>query len=428
MHTAHQTSPGERKKRRKAADLKRLTWRQIQALPVGSHWVDDLLYAIVSKTPKTITWKIRFSRPNGGGPNEMRVGRADVVSLEQARDKAVDVGRMVRQGVDPMEARRTARKAREDEAIAGISFSEVAGDYLADLEAGGKFRNPRTIKGVRLLLLGHAKALAKMPVGDVGASHIACALRPLWLEHPDQERRARAAIIAVLRYAKARQLRGPIGDLAMELKDLRPVNGRKAPRHHASMDYRQIPGFMQRLREWKADAMSSSVIRFLILTACRAGEVSGMRWDEISWEEKLWTIPPERMKSNRVHRVPLSDSALALLQRQRELTPRGCAFVWPGRSGKKPIRAHAFYLFLRESMKVEEATIHGMRASFSSWCGNETHFDRVTSELALGHAAGSAVELAYRRGDELAKRRELMTAWADYCESGCITTSVPTAA
>jgi integrase len=140
-----------------------------------------------------------------------------------------------------------------------------------------------------------------------------------------------------------------------------------------------------------------------------------MRWDEINFEEKVWTLPEHRTKQGAEHRVPLSERALELIARQRQYS--NGAHVWVSRQGRagKPILIKAIYKYLTETLDMR-VTIHGFRATFRTWAGNETHFDRITCELALGHAAGDAVELAYRRGDALTKRRALMDAWAAYVE------------
>jgi integrase len=170
----------------------------------------------------------------------------------------------------------------------------------------------------------------------------------------------------------------------------------------------------------QGEALSPAVIEFIVLTVVRVGEAVGAQWGEIDWNERVWTIPASRMKAGRVHRVPLCQRAMALLLGQREPNAFGDqldpnAFIWPGRAGQGHITAKAAYKYLTQTMDVK-ATIHGLRATFSSWCGNETHFDRVTCELALSHSAGSQVELAYRRGDEIAKRRQLMEMWAKFCD------------
>jgi integrase len=168
----------------------------------------------------------------------------------------------------------------------------------------------------------------------------------------------------------------------------------------------------------QGEALSPAVIEFILLTACRLSEATGMQWGEIDWQGRVWTLPAERSKTATEHRVPLCHRAIVLLLRQRGpeagLEPDPNAYVWPSRDGAGHINGKAVYKYLTETMGVE-ATVHGFRATFRTWSGNETHFDRVTCELALGHAAGDGVEVSYMRGDALDKRRKLMDTWSDYC-------------
>jgi integrase len=180
------------------------------------------------------------------------------------------------------------------------------------------------------------------------------------------------------------------------------------------LHYKDVPAFVRELRQHQVqgEATSPFVIEFLVITAARENEVAGMKWGEIDWQDKVWTVPAERMKADRIHRVPLSDRAIVLLMRQRwsngqGLKPAPDAYVWPGRNGDGPVTGKSVYNYLTKTMGLS-ITIHGFRATFRTWAGNETNVDRVTCEMALAHAAGSQVELAYRRGDELAKRRQLM--------------------
>jgi integrase len=223
-----------------------------------------------------------------------------------------------------------------------------------------------------------------------------------------------------MRYAKAKGLcEATVAEWREDMRDLMPsVKGEK--KHHAALDYRAIPTFVQQLRAVQHEAASPCVIEFILLTAARESEVCEMRWGEVNWAEQVWTLPASRSKSNVEHRVPLSNRAVALLARQRGpngfgVRPDPDGYVWPSLDRDGHINGKSVYKYLVKTMGVE-ATIHGLRATFRTWAGNETNFDRVTCELALAHAAGDAVELAYRRGDELVKRRDLMEAWAAYCE------------
>jgi integrase len=229
--------------------------------------------------------------------------------------------------------------------------------------------------------------------------------------------------LRVLRYAKAKGLTAAsAADVREDMAHLLPrVNG-TAARHFTAMPYQDMPAFVRSLRSAQADgeALSPSVIEFIVLTACRENEAVAMQWREIDWQERVWTLPASRSKTGREHRVPLSPRALALLIRQRGpeagVEQPADAFVWPSRDGAGHVTGKAVYKFLTQTMGIK-ATIHGFRSSFRDWAGNETNFDRVTCEMALAHKAGDSVELAYRRGDALAKRRALMDAWAACCEA-----------
>jgi integrase len=398
--------------------VKNWTVKEYEAAKPGRHRVSENLYLFVGPNGAK-RWIFRFSSPRTKRVSEMGLGSADVVTLAEARTKVHDARRLVAQGTDPIEQKRAARAA-------SITFADVAGEFL-DIQTR-RFRNPGSVRNVRLLLMTHAAALGAQPIANIGTSHIDAALRPAWLTSPEQARRAVAAVLRVLKYAKAKGLTAAsTADMRKDLSHLQPhVNGAK--RHFKALDYRGVPALVRELRAHQAegDALSPAVIEFLLLTASRENEVCGMQWREIDWQERVWTLPLERYKvghkrqPDNPHRVPLCDRAMELLLKQRgpngfgiEPDPRG--FVWPGRSGYEPVTGKSAYKYLTQTMGAE-ATIHGLRATFRTWAGNETNFDRVTAELALAHAAGDAVELAYNRGDALAKRRALMEAWAAYCE------------
>jgi integrase len=334
------------------------------------------------------------------------------ITLAEARAKRDEFRKLVREGGDPVEQRREKR-------VTGKTFGEVATEFLAVQER--RFRNPLSVKNEELLLLTHAATLGPQPIANIRTPDINAALRPLWLRAPHQAKRALAAVLRVVRYGKAQGLCSTsAADIAEDMRHLLPrVNGGK--RHFAALSYATIPAFVRELRahQVQGEALSPSVIEFIMLTAARENEVCGMLWREIDWQEKVWVVPAERMKAGKEHRVPLSDRAFMLLVRQRGpgpgVEPDRAAYVWPSRDGAGHIGGKAVYVYLTRTMKVR-ATIHGFRSSFRDWAGNETHYDRVTCEMALAHRAGDAVELAYRRSDALAKRRALMNDWAVYCE------------
>jgi len=175
------------------------------------------------------------------------------------------------------------------------------------------------------------------------------------------------------------------------------------------MPYAEVPAFMAALRE--RDAVAALALEFCILNASRSGEVLGARWDEIDLDAKIWTIPAERMKARREHRVPLTAPALAILEKVNAI--RTGEHVFPGQRRERPLSVMALEMVLRR-MKVEDATVHGFRSSFRDWAGEATSFPREVAEAALAHTVGDATERAYRRGDALDKRHKLMNAWVGF--------------
>jgi integrase len=252
-----------------------------------------------------------------------------------------------------------------------------------------------------------------MPVDEVATEAVLDVLRPVWQRAPETASRLRGRIEAVLDFAKARGWRAgenPAvwrGHLALIL----PKRQKLTRGHHAAMAFDAVPEFIAALRE--RDAMAALALEFLILTAARSGEVLGARWAEIDLEAKVWTIPASRMKAAREHRVPLSSRALAILAQLVE-TKTG-EFVFFGQRHGKPLSPMSLEKTMRR-LKVVGATVHGFRSAFRDWAGETTSFPREIAEAALAHVAGDSTERAYRRGDALEKRRELMEAWAAFCE------------
>jgi integrase len=177
------------------------------------------------------------------------------------------------------------------------------------------------------------------------------------------------------------------------------------------MPYLQVPDFVAALRG--REGMAARALEFLILTGARSGEALGARRAEIDFEAKIWTLPAARMKSGREHRVPLSERALAILEKLGDV--KTSEYVFPSPRGRKPL-SHVSMAKVMRRLQINRATIHGFRSAFRDWAGNETHYPRELAEAALAHVIGDKAEQAYRRSDALEKRRALMEAWAAHCE------------
>jgi integrase len=197
------------------------------------------------------------------------------------------------------------------------------------------------------------------------------------------------------------------GHLAIMLPAKSTVNKVK---HHAALPYDAIGAFMKQLA--KRDSVSARGLEFQILTAARTGEVMGITWAEIDLEKAVWTIPPDRMKADKEHRVPVSEKAVVILRKRREAAVS--EFVFPGAQANKPLSNMAFLQLLKR-MGRGDLTAHGFRSTFRDWAAERTAYPREVAEMALAHTIGDKVEAAYRRGDLFEKRRKMMNAWADYC-------------
>jgi integrase len=266
-----------------------------------------------------------------------------------------------------------------------------------------------------LLDTGYCLALRHKRIDEIDTDDVMGALRPIWSDKPETASRLRGRIEAVLDAAKAAGFRSGDNPAAWRghLSLLLPKPRKLARGHHAAMPFASVPALMERLRERQGTA--ALALEFAILTAARSGEVRGATWREVDLEKRLWIVPPGRMKAGREHRVPLSEAALDVLRRAapfRSTSDGDDALIFPGSRRGAPLSDMSLSAVLRRLDL--DCTVHGFRSSFRDWCGDKTNFPREVAEAALAHAVGDKVEAAYRRGDALAKRRELMNAWATF--------------
>jgi integrase len=352
-------------------------------------------------------WVYRFTKPSTGKVTELGLGAWDVLSLEQARARAGAHRRALKSdGHDPVETKR-ADKAERTRAQRS-TFGAVAADYLAEKASGWSASH---VYNVRLLLTRHATGLAGKPITSITSDDIVAALKPMRKAKPEQERRTLSAISRVFEYAEARDLcdRNPARWRGKMQARYPKRNGER--KHHTAMPYSEAPALSASLHaaQEQNTALSPWALEFVLLTACRVSEVTKMRWDEVKGD--VWIIPATRMKTGKAHSVPLSKRAMQLLAVQR--STRTNEFVWPGVKEGKPIYHRSLYLFLTRTMG-RPYTLHGFRSTFRDWCGDTTPYAREHIEECLAHKVGGAVERAYRRGDALEKRREIMQTWSDY--------------
>src|SRR5262245_36504156 len=368
--------------------MAKLTTRKVETAKPGKYSDGGNLYLIVSETGAR-KWVLRFTWR--GRAKEMGLGSATSVPLADAREKAASARRKIAQGVNPIEAR------KRDGGIP--TFGEMADDVRETLSTG--FRNEKHKAQWKSTLKTYAAPLRGKPVDTITTDDVLTVLKPIWTTKAETASRVRGRIEKVLDAAKAKGFREGENPARWRghLDHLLPRPSKLERAHHAAMPYEKLADFIADLRQREATA--ALALEVCILTAARSGEVRGLRWTEIDLDKGLWTVPAERMKAGRVHRVPLSGRAVAILKQLAE-TETG-EFVFAGQNPGKPLFNIAMRMVLRR-MNVH-ATVHGFRSSFRDWAGNETSFPREVVETALAHVVGNKVEQAYRRSDALEKRR-----------------------
>jgi integrase len=347
-----------------------------------------------------------------GRARTMGLGTYPEVTLRRAREKAQECRRLKVEGIDPIEHKH-ATQASLRRGVAKPqtpTFDECVGACMASRSQGWRSVRhgedwARSLKTYVSPVFGH------VPVDIVDLAMVCQVLEPLWRTKCETASRVRGRIERVLAYATVRGFRiGPNPAVwRNNLDQILPSRRRVvAVKHFASMPYSDVPGFMTQLRA--SGAMSAYALRFLILTAARREEVVGARSSEIDTAGCVWTIPANRMKAGKEHRVPLSQGAFDVLERMC----RTNEYVFPGvsRAGMSGAALNAFLYGIGCKF-----TVHGFRSSFRDWCAERTNYPREICEQALAHRTGNAVELSYRRTDYFAQRAKLMQSWSDFCES-----------
>ncbi len=293
-----------------------------------------------------------------GRLREMGLGGVSAVSLTEAREKAAECRKLVAAGTDPI-ARRKMAKATPSQAM---TFGDFA-DALVDEIAPG-FRNAKHVAQWRMTLKVYAAPLRAKSLDAIGTDDVLAVLQPIWTKRSETASRVRGRIERVLDAAKARGLRSGENPARWRghLDHLLPRRQKLTRGHHLAMPFPEVPAFIARLKE--REAVAALALEFCILTAARSGEVLGARWSEVDLDAKIWTVPGPRMKTGREHRVPLSEEALKIIARMKEI--RAGAYVFPGQRKVRPLSVMAMEMVLRR-MKVENATVHGFRSSFRDW-------------------------------------------------------------
>jgi integrase len=347
-------------------------------------------------------------------PHWMGLGPVALYGLAEARGKALDARRLRHEGIDPIDTRRAERTRKRLEAAKAMTFKQCAEAYIKAHRAGWK--NTKHAAQWESTLRTYADpVIGTLPVQAVDTGLVLKVLEPIWTTKPETAGRVRGRIESVLDWAKVRGYRDAENPARWRghLDHLLPARSKvRKVEHHAALPFGELPAFLATLRE--REGIAARALEFTILTAARTGETLGANWAEIDLLDKTWTIPAERMKAGKEHRIPLSARALGILKEMQAHHAGPDSSVFPGAKAGRPLSNMAMLVLLRR-MKRADITAHGFRSTFRDWAAERTTFQNHVVEMALAHTVADKVEAAYRRGDLLQKRRPLMDAWAAYC-------------
>jgi integrase len=346
------------------------------------------------------------------------LGPTHIYSLKQAREKARDARALLHDGVDPIAARKAKKAERALAAAKAMTFRECAEAYIAANE--GAWKNAKHAGQWTATLQTYVyPRIGNLPIADIDTGLVLKCIDPIWRDKTETASRIRGRIESVLGWATVRNYRagdnparwrGHLEHALPDKTELAKVN------HHPALPYAEIPTFMASLRT--RAGVAARALEYTILAAARTGEATGAHRDELDLDAKVWVVPAGRMKGGREHRVALSDRAVELLRALPTEANNEHVFIGP-RAGSG--LSHSAMPHVLERMGQGHVTVHGFRSSFRDWAAECTNYPSHVVEMALAHAVGDKVEAAYRRGDLLAKRRQLMEAWGKYCTSSPVT-------
>lgn len=373
-----------------------LSVQKLKSAGPGRHGDGRGLFFYVKPTGAR-SWVLRYQVQ--GRRRDLGLGAYPDVTLAMARDRAAEARRLIAEGRDPIAKKQQAKPK---------TFREAALELIESKRPGWKNAKHAAQWTATLDAYVFPK-IGQMQVVRVETADVIAALTPIWAKKPETASRVRQRIEAVLDYATALGIRG--GDNPARwrghLDHLLPKPGKiRAIRHHPALPHAQMADFMSDLAT--RNGVAARALGFTILTAARSGETRGMTWAEVDLDARVWTIPAERMKAGKEHRVPLGDTAISFLGPRRD--DQALVFESESKPGK-PISDMSMTAVLRR-MGRDGITVHGFRSTFRDWAGETTGFPREVIEAALAHSIKDKAEAAYARSDLFDKRRMLMDAWA----------------
>lgn len=401
---------------------KPLTAKQVESEKRDGYYADGAcpglnLQVAQGQGRVTRSWVFRYTSPTTRKRRELGLGSTQVRSLADARKLANDFRLQVLDGRDPKDERDKQRAVAVAERAHRITFDEAVIKCLETKSL--EWKNVKHgQQWINTLTTYASPLLGKQPVELITTDLVYKVLEPIWVPKTETATRVRQRIEVVLDWCKARgyfngenpaRLKGALGELLPKAQKIKKVE------HHAAIHYTQVHEFVTALRAMPGTAPLA--LEFMLLTAARTGETVGARWDEIDLAANVWTVPAERMKAGREHRVPLCSRAVGILKTMKAAQQN--EYVFPGHLIlKNPhLSTGAFLAVFKRLPKFKGYTPHGLRSCFRDWASERTQFQNETLELALAHTIKNKAEAAYRRQDQLEKRTKLMSQWQEYVDS-----------
>ena len=383
----------------------KLTKKLVENLGTGRHGDGNGLYLVVDPSGAR-RWIVRVvvkgQKNKKGAPlrPDFGLGGADIVTINQARERALEYRRMAKQGLNP---RFSARQEVP-------TFEEVA--QQVHIDRMPTWKNAKHGQQWINTLRDYAfPKIGRMPIDSINQPEVMMCLAPIWTEKHETAKRLAQRIKVVLDVARSKGFRtgeNPV-TLVKEAQVLPKVKVKV--KHHKAMAWQDVPAFYADLMS--RNAMAANALRFTCLTGSRTTEVLKMRWEELDFDAGVWTCPEERMKGNEEHRVPLTAQMLEIIEPLKALKS---VFVFEGQKRNHPLSNMAMLMLLRR-MGVDGVTVHGFRSTFRDWVSETGKGQWEVAERSLSHKVGSKVERAYARSDLLEKRRALMDEWSRFVTS-----------
>ena len=386
---------------------------QIEKRP-GYHRCSPGLYLQVT-SGGTKSWVFRFKSPITSKQREMGLGPLRTLSLAEARIETRKCRQQMLDGRDPIEERLNKLRCKQLEQALAITFQQAAEQCIASKKH--EWKNAKHGQQWSTTMSTYVyPTIGMLSLAALDTGLVLKVLEPIWMTKAETASRVRQRIETVWDWAKARgyitgenpaRLKGHLDKLLPKTSKIKRV------KHHAALPYKDINSFITALRN--KTGSSPFALEFLILTAGRTSEITGALWRELDLDTKVWTVPASRMKAGKAHRIPLCTRAIKILT-SFNTSRNPDEFVFPGWKTGTGL-SNAAMLVLMDKMKYGQYTPHGFRSTFRDWAAEETHgFPNETIEQALAHTIKNQVEAAYRRGDQLERRRALMEEWGSYIE------------